>query len=207
MTILFNKSIIQNNDCLVVAVSGGMDSMVLLHILNKMKSDKNLSLHVCHVNHQVRLASELEEMFVQKTCNRYGISFLSYQFNKSSTSNFHEDARNQRYQFFYDCAKQVGATKIVLAHQADDQAETILMRLIRGSSFVGYKGISEQIAYKDLTIIRPILKTSRDNIVAYQKEHNVEFMEDESNDENHYTRETVLDIISYHLSKKKTQKR
>ncbi|MBU1144534.1 MAG: tRNA lysidine(34) synthetase TilS [Firmicutes bacterium] len=195
MNLVMNENLIQTNDFLVVAISGGIDSMVLLQVLNEMKQRKQLKLFVCHINHHKRNSSNKEEAFVKEVCKVFEIPFKSFSINKATKSNFHDDARNQRYEFFYSYAKEVNATKIVLAHHADDQAETILMRLVRGSSFVGYKGIPEWIPYKDVLIIRPLLTTSKESIEAYQKDMKVLYMEDESNLENNYTRNRFRHLI------------
>lgn len=179
---------ISKHDRIVIAVSGGIDSMVLLDALCAIKEEYELQLTVCHVNHKVRIESDEEYEFVSEKCKQYGIQFEGMILSPQDVENFHQYARNQRYEFFYETAKKVGANKIALAHHADDQAETILMRLVRGSGFIGYAGISGDGLYKDLPLIRPLLGTTRKEITAYQTKHHVEYRTDSSNFEDHYTR-------------------
>jgi len=179
---------IARRDRIVVAVSGGIDSMVLLDALCSLKIEYELELIVCHVNHKVRIESDEEYEFVSAKCRQYGIRFEGMVLSPQNDENFHQYARNQRYEFFYETAKKLGANKIALAHHADDQAETILMRLVRGSGFIGYAGISGDGYYKDVPLIRPLLETTRKEITAYQLRHQLEYRNDSSNFEDHYTR-------------------
>lgn len=188
MELQFNLSLIAPNDSLVIATSGGVDSMVLLHYLKTIQTKYSLKLYVAHMNHHKRDSSTSDQIFVEKYASLWGVSFQSFDYVKMSDINFHHDARMQRMNRFYDYANAVGATKIVFAHHLDDQAETILMRITRGSSFKGYAGIKEESNYKDLTIIHPLLHETKENIYLYQKEHNIEFVEDESNQKDDYTR-------------------
>jgi tRNA(Ile)-lysidine synthetase-like protein len=184
----FNLSLIEPNDSLVIATSGGVDSMVLLHYLKTIQSKYSLTLYVAHMNHHKRETSTSDQVFVEKYASLWGLSYQSFDYVKTSELNFHHDARMQRMNRFYEYAKAVCATKIVFAHHLDDQAETILMRLTRGSSFKGYAGIQEQSSYKDLLIIHPLLHETKENIYSYQIEHGIEFVEDESNQKDDYTR-------------------
>jgi len=184
----FNKSLIKANDRLIVAVSGGIDSMVLLHYLHSLRQEIPFDVIVCHVNHHTRKATTSEAEFVLKIAESYGLpcEILDYHYNQEK--NFHHVSRLARYDFFKDMAKKHGANKIVLAHHADDLAETILMRLTRGSGFIGYAGILEKSKFKGIEIIRPMLRASRDDIVSYQTQFQVKYMEDESNQNDDYTR-------------------
>ncbi len=183
-----NAGLLAENDKLVVAVSGGIDSMVLLHLLAEVKDDFGLTLIVCHVNHHTREACEKEEMFVRQTCEKYGLPIEVLHYRQKDDDNFHQSSRKARYEFFYQVAQKVQADKIVLAHQADDLVETILMRIVRGSSLAGYSGIAKRSLYRGIEVIRPLLTSSREDIVAYQQEHHIEYMEDESNQKDFYTR-------------------
>ncbi|MDD3842317.1 MAG: tRNA lysidine(34) synthetase TilS [Candidatus Izemoplasmatales bacterium] len=185
---LLNLNLIKKNDVIVIAVSGGIDSMVLLDAICRLKNDLNLTIIVAHVNHRMRLESEAEYTFVENKCQSYNVAFYGMTLDYQGEENFHNFSRNKRYQFFYEIAVKVNATKIALAHHADDQAETILMRLVRGSGFIGYAGISERINYHDLEIIRPLLHTTKAEIDKYQIEHQLEFRQDASNFQDKYTR-------------------
>ncbi|MFA5179552.1 MAG: tRNA lysidine(34) synthetase TilS [Candidatus Izemoplasmatales bacterium] len=182
------SKLIEKNDIIVVAVSGGIDSMVLLDMLCQKRDALHLSVVVAHVNHRMRLESEEEYAFVAEKCQSYNVAFYGMILDYQGEDNFHNYSRNKRYQFFYEIAKKVHANKIALAHHADDQAETILMRLVRGSGFIGYAGISERLAYRDIEIIRPLLHTTRSEIELYQTKHKIIFRQDSSNLLDKYTR-------------------
>ena len=184
----FNEKLFKKNDKLLLAISGGIDSMVMFHRLRELSQTMNLTLMVAHVDHQKRKTSDLDCEFVRETCSKYGIPFFTTALEYTDIDNFHNYARTLRYEFFYKIAKENSIKKIVLAHNQNDNAETILMRLTRGSSLEGYRGILDVSNYKDLTIIRPLLNVSRQEILQYQKENNIEYREDESNQMDDYTR-------------------
>lgn len=188
MKLKFNTALFTPSDIVVVAVSGGVDSMVLLNQLISLKKSMKLELHVVHMNYHKRLTSDQNQRFVEEFSKKHNLPFQSYDFDSSSNENFQMVARDERYQKFYQYAKKVNASKVALAHHLDDQAETILMRLTRGSSFIGYSGMKDTTLYKDLSLVRPLLNETKENIIAYAKEHHIDFQEDESNQSNDYTR-------------------
>ncbi|MDP3130378.1 MAG: tRNA lysidine(34) synthetase TilS [Bacillota bacterium] len=188
MSIVIDRTIVVDYDKIVVAVSGGIDSMVLLHLLASLRGRRKLELVVAHVDHQKRKASAEDARFVEALCAEYRIPFESMQLEPVGSGNFHDRARKIRYSFFRDVAKRYGATKIALAHQADDQAETILIRLVRGAALAGYAGIPEYAKKDGVELVRPLLHTSRAEIAAYQALHDIPYRIDESNAEDVYTR-------------------
>jgi len=188
VSIILNRKLVSEKDRIVIAVSGGIDSMVLLDLLAQSREHLNLFLVAAHVDHQMRTASAADAAFVVAKCQTYGIACESMRLAPAEHGNFHEYARKARYDFFLSIAKRYGANKIALAHQADDQAETILMRIVRGSGLAGYAGIPERAALETVEIIRPLLHTSRQQIREYQKRHDIAFREDESNAQDNYTR-------------------
>lgn len=184
----FNTSLIEENDSLLLAVSGGIDSMVMLHYLNEVKKTYNIKIAVATFDHQKRKESFLDCRLVEMACKKLFIKCYTGILKEDSDENFHDFARAKRYEFFVKTAKEIGANKIVLAHNSNDNAETILMRLTRGSSFEGYRGILPKTTYQNLIVIRPFLDVSREEIEEYQKSNNIEYNEDKSNQEDHYTR-------------------
>lgn len=188
MTNLLNKNLIQKNDVIVVAVSGGIDSMVLLDQLNHLKTSMKLKLIVAHVNHGKRSASLEEYEFVKNTALKYNNDFEGITLEQLPKANFHTVARSKRYDFFKQVCEKYNAHKLALAHHLDDQAETVLMRMIRGTSFKGYGGIHESTKIDDLEIIRPLLNVSRSDIEKYQIKNQIEYRHDSSNDLDDYTR-------------------
>jgi len=184
----FNYNLVQKNDSLLLAVSGGIDSMVLLDILNKMKVKLNLKLYIAHVDHQTRNSSKDDRDFVLEQAQDLGVEVFLESLQLQETENFHDYAHKARYDFFYKIAKENQIKKIVLAHNSNDLAETILMRITRGSSFEGYRGILEDTYYKDIRVIRPMLKMSRNDIEVYQQANLIPYQNDPSNASDDYTR-------------------
>ncbi|MFA7076281.1 MAG: tRNA lysidine(34) synthetase TilS [Candidatus Izemoplasmatales bacterium] len=184
----FGNNLIKKNDSLLLAVSGGIDSMVMLDIIYKMKGKLNLKLYIAHVDHQKRDSSKDDCDFVVDTAKELNIPYFVENLEHNDEDNFHDYAHRKRYDFFYKVAKENNINKVVLAHNANDNAETILMRLSRGSSFEGYRGILESNYYNDLLIIRPLLHVSRMDIVVYQQANLVPFQNDPTNDMDDYTR-------------------
>jgi len=172
----------------LLGLSGGRDSVFLTHWLHQFDF-KNLSL--CHLNHQLRGdAAKRDEEFCKDLSEELGYSFLTDSIDvaalaKEQKLSLETAARQSRHQFFAHCAKQSNCPHILLAHHAEDQAETILFRLIRGSA--GIRGIApkQEIKVNDIPIqlLRPILDIRRIQIDAYLAEKQISFQEDESNQE------------------------
>lgn len=184
----FNKKLIKSKDSLLLAISGGIDSMVMLDIIVKLKKEMNLKLYIAHVDHQKRSSSKDDRDFVVETAKDLDIPYFVESLEGDYEDNFHDYAHKKRYEFFYNIAKDNDISKIVLAHNANDNAETILMRLNRGSSFEGYRGILESSEYRGVKIIRPLLRVSRQDIEVYQQANLVPYQSDPSNDMDDYTR-------------------
>lgn len=204
-----DKTIEFNNKTFVLAVSTGIDSMVLLEMFMRLRNKYNLNLVICHVNHHKREQSNEEAIFLKEYCLSNNLElFIKDLFFDNSLSNFQSVAREKRYQFFEDIVKQVKGDYLVLAHHATDNTETILMRILRGSSLKGYAGIQsvQSIKRNDLKyqIIRPLLSLSRSDINKYQSDNNLKYFEDESNSQNDYTRNRlrhhVLPLLSLEAS-------
>lgn len=179
-----SESLIEKGETIVVGVSGGIDSMVLLNVLY----DLGYKLVIAHVNHNVREESKDELIFVKEYAKSKNIPFESTVLEKIEGKNFQDEARSLRYEFFFEIARKYNATKIATAHHLDDLLETVLMRISRGSNLYGYGGIKPIIYYGYVAIIRPLLCVTRNDITNYQKENNIPFMEDGSNSKDKYTR-------------------
>jgi tRNA(Ile)-lysidine synthetase-like protein len=179
----------------LVAVSTGIDSSVLLDILIKNKETLNIEIVVAHVNHQRREESEKEAEYIKEYCNENNIKIYTKTLSKVSDGNFQEWARKERMAFFYEIARAENIKYVLLAHHAQDNLETILMRLIRSSSLKGYAGIEELSRYKDIYIYRPLLRVTKDQIKEYAKNHNVRYFDDKSNEEDKYFRNRIRKYI------------
>lgn len=190
----------EHGETVVVGVSGGADSVMLLDVLNKLKSNYNLKIVVAHVNHKIRKGdAERDAEFVKELCNFYGLEFYLKEANikelaKEWNMGDEEAGRKVRYSFFYELAEKYKPAKIATAHNANDNVETVLMRFMRGTGVKGLSGIS----YKRDNIIRPILGVTRDEIEGYIKENNLTHITDKTNFENIYTRNKIrLDLIPF----------
>ena len=184
----FGYHLIEESDSLLLAISGGIDSMVLLDIIVKIKNKLNLKLYIAHVDHQKRSSSKDDRDFVVETAKELGIPCLVESLESNDDENFHDYAHKKRYDFFEKISIENNIKKVVLAHNANDNAETILMRLSRGSSFEGYRGILETNYYHNMLIIRPLLHISRSDIEVYQQANLVPYQNDPTNDLDDYTR-------------------
>lgn len=196
-------NMIKSGDTIVIGVSGGPDSMALLNILNNLKEKLNIKLYVAHINHMIREEADEETEFVKDFCAKIDVEFFAKKVKveeeaKKQRIGTEEAGRNIRYDFFEEVAKRVGANKIATAHNSNDNAETVLMNLIRGTSISGLKGIEK---VRDGKFIRPIIECSREEIEEYCKENNLNPRYDKTNNENIYTRNKIRNLLIPFLKK------
>jgi tRNA(Ile)-lysidine synthase len=188
------QRLVEKGDRLIVGVSGGVDSMVLLHLLFACREAFDLSLIVAHVNHGLRPAeSEKEAELVENEAARLGLPFEYGQFNvkefqKTMGLSPQDAARRIRFHFFYNLLQRHDAKKIVLGHHADDQVETVLLKLIRGSGLQGLKGM---LPIREGKVIRPLLGVWREKIQTFAVEKKIPFLLDSSNLESDYLRNRI----------------
>lgn len=180
-------------DRLVVAVSGGIDSVILLHLFLHLSPSLKPDIVVAHYNHRLRgKQSDEEAWFVKALCQEWKVPFYGGEAPLWKTkSNLHDRARRLRYDFFKEVADQVGTGKIVTAHQADDQAETFLIRWLQGAGLKGLSAISLKRHEGDFTFIRPLLFASRSEIQDYTVSRGLAFREDPSNASDDYLRSRI----------------
>lgn len=172
---------------IVVAVSGGADSMLLLSLLKKLSEDK-INIICAHVNHKVRKESEEELIFLRKYCQKNKIVFETMELNQDFKGNFHNYARNKRYLFFEQIIKKYDSKYLFTAHHADDLIETILMRIVRGSTLSGYAGFKLITKNRNYEIVRPLIEVTKENIYDECIKNNVPYVIDASNSSEEYTR-------------------
>jgi bifunctional protein TilS/HprT len=180
---------------ILVCVSTGVDSMVLLDVLYKLQKDLKLTIIVAHVNHQKRKISDVEEEFIIDFCEKQNLKIYTKRFDFDSKQNFQAEARDKRYQFFLEIATKEEIKKIVLAHHADDNIETIMMRMIRGSNFAGYAGMRLKSEFRGIQVLRPMLTINKKQILHYAKERKLRYFEDESNFTDVYKRNRIRQNI------------
>ena len=176
------------NETVVVATSGGPDSMALLHLVNSLKTELNLKIVCAHVNHKLRIESEAEAVMVEEFCIKNDIFFEFMTIDTYNDDNFHNDARIKRYDFFEKTVNKCKAKHLLTAHHGDDLMETVLMRIVRGSSLKGYAGFSEKSQKENYTILRPLITYTKDEILSYVQENKIPYAVDKSNEKDVYTR-------------------
>ena len=177
---LDKTGLIQNGQHVVVAVSGGMDSICLLFLFNQLKEEFGFQITVGHINHQLRPDSKRDEAFVKKTCAKFRLPVITKKLNPSTRvkgESAEAWARFQRYQKLESIRREVQADVIITAHHGNDQIETILMRMGDGSGMRGLRGIHEKFGF----VVRPLLSFSRKEIASFMDKNNIQFMNDESN--------------------------
>ena len=201
MRMKINATITENklfgqNDTIVLAISGGIDSMVMLHLFADFAKTFNLTVIVAHLNHSVRADAALDLELVQQVVTKMGFSFEHDVLPPmGATGNFHDYARKYRYEFFLRTAKKYGATKIATAHHADDQLETVIHRLLRSGNPTSLIGLRPKTMIAEIALVRPLLDASKSEISEYAQKHAVIFREDETNALPLYTRNRIRQQI------------
>lgn len=182
--IVTDRCLLEQGDHLLVAVSGGPDSVALLRAMILLSSEYELQLTTAHLNHGLRGAeAQREEEFVRSLCDTMGIACVCKtvdirMFQKGKGMSLEEIGREERYRFLDEAAETCGARKIATGHHRDDQAETVLINLLRGSGLEGLKGIPP---VRDGRIIRPLLHVGRGEILEFLNREGLTFMMDSSN--------------------------
>ena len=184
----FLEENISDNSKVIIACSGGPDSMCLLNLLIKLKINKNLELIIAHVNHKLRTVSDEEAKMVEDYAIQNNVIFELKELDYQNTKFSEDDAHRKRYEFFKSLIKKYQAQYLLTAHHGDDLIETILMRIARGSNLNGYIGIKRVTQNEDYITLRPLLSTTKDEIIKYNESENIPYVIDESNDSLKYTR-------------------
>ena len=191
---------LKKGDSVVLGISGGADSVALLHLLCKQREELNLTLFVVHINHGIRgVEADRDEGFVRKLCARWRVNFKAETFDvpkmaKEMGITEEECGRHVRYEAFENCLKANNASKIAVAHNLNDQAETLVMRLCRGTGLTGLSGIAPVRGH----IIRPLIECSREEIEAYLEELHQPYCTDSTNLKEDYTRNKIrLNLLPY----------
>ncbi|MEW5894773.1 MAG: tRNA lysidine(34) synthetase TilS [Candidatus Omnitrophota bacterium] len=175
--------LIGSGDTIVAGVSGGADSVALLEILDQIKADLGLKIIAGHVNHGLRKGSAADERFVQMLCRQKNIPCETKKIHiiKSPGVSLEQAAREQRFRALISIAKKYHASAIALGHHQDDLAETVLMRIIRGSGLHGLQAILPKRTIQRHTFIRPLLETTKEEIIQFLNERHISFRKDPTN--------------------------
>lgn len=197
-------NMIENGDRILAAVSGGADSVCMLHILNRLKSTMGFELFCAHLNHGLRgEAADNDERFVAELCKELGIKFFARKVDVDELARMEkltveEAGRKARYGFFGELSRKYKLNKIATAHNQNDNAETVLMRIIRGTGIDGLSGIPHT---REDGVIRPVLDISRSEIEEYCQKYNLEFCTDATNADNDYTRNKIRNQLIPYIEK------
>jgi len=201
---LVRKIKINSSFLIVVAVSGGMDSVTLLDLLYYLSTKYNFKLVVAHFNHKIRPNSDEDEEFVRQLAKSYGLEFYYSsgkvkEYARKNGMSIEVAARNLRYNFFEKTSRTIKADLLATAHNSDDNIETFFINLLRGSGLTGLSGIPEiRQLVKNVRIIRPLLSFSKVDIKNYADERKLKWKEDITNTWLEYTRNKVrLELIPF----------
>lgn len=191
-----NNKLIEKNDTIIVGASGGPDSQFLIYLLKSIKDEYNLKIILAHLNHLHRKEAINDENLVKETAHKLNLEFRVKRASMDDYAKAHkisaEDAgRRLRYEFFNELASQYENSKIAIAHNKNDQAETLLMRMIRGTGLDGMVAMD----FRNGNIIRPILSFSKDEIISYLDSNLIAYAIDKTNLSNDYTRNYIRNLI------------
>jgi tRNA(Ile)-lysidine synthase len=192
-----DRKLLKPGDRLAVAVSGGADSVALLRVLLELRQELGLVLFVAHFNHQLRGAdSDYDERFVAEIAAKHNLPFFAGRADvrghaNSNKLSLEHAARELRYRWLIELARQKHLDAIATAHNSDDQAETVLMKFLRGAGTRGLAGIHPTLITDGTPIVRPLLATPRADIERYLRELDQPWREDHSNRDTHFTRNRI----------------
>ena len=195
------QDLLHDGDHLVIGVSGGPDSLCLLDVLKSLADRHGLALYVAHLNHGLRPEAEADASFVLAQAQQRGLECISEAVDvraaaAASRQSLETEARKLRYAFLARVARQVGASRVAVAHNADDQAETVLMHLLRGAGLRGLHGMLPKRAINDtIMLVRPFLITTRAEIIGYCAENGLKPLLDGSNDDTTFVRNRVRHVL------------
>jgi tRNA(Ile)-lysidine synthase len=192
-----SNKLIDSGDNLLVALSGGPDSVFLVHFLKKFSSNFNIKIQAAHINHLLRGNDSMKDAeFCSKLCKELKIKLHLLEVNiprikESSKKSIEEISREKRYEYFYKICKSENIEKIATAHNKNDNSETVLLNLLKGSSLSGLAGIP----IKRANIIRPLLCLTKNEIIEYLKNNDLIYRIDFSNEENRFNRNFLRNQI------------
>ena len=193
LQIITKQKLTRTGDTVLVGVSGGADSVCLLHVLYQLRHPLGIKLHVAHFNHRLRPSADRDERFVRDLSAKLSLPIAVHRRKGVLKSKIvsEDKARQWRFEFFAKVARQAKAQSIALAHTQNDLAETVLMRFLRGSGLLGLRGILSENKILERNFIRPLLSIQRGQIEKYLKVHRLEYCNDETNQQTHYLRNKV----------------
>jgi len=178
----------------IVGVSGGPDSTALMHILHGLQYELGFHMHIAHYNHHIRRSANTDQKFVEKQAKKLNVPIsIGHWKNRRKTKrgSLEEAARQRRFQYFNRLSKRINASAVVLAHTEDDLAETVLMRILRGTGLQGLRGILPFREIDGVTFVRPFIKTKKWEVIEYLKKRSIPFREDPTNKQKEFFRNRI----------------
>lgn len=193
------NNLFKKNDKLLLGVSGGPDSIALLYNVINLAKDYKFKIVCAHFNHGLRKESDGEEKFIKELCSKLNIDFVSEKKNVNdffAGDSLEQTARQLRFDFFLKVSRQAKIKKLVLAHHKDDLAETVLMRIIRGTGLKGLRGFLPKSQFRSLTVVRPFIDLEKKQILNWLDKKNIPFCLDKSNQEVKFLRNRIrIDLL------------
>ncbi|MBQ8845255.1 MAG: tRNA lysidine(34) synthetase TilS [Clostridia bacterium] len=201
---ILNNNLVKKGEVIGIGVSGGLDSMALLYMMNDIAYDLDIQIVAVHINHGIREESIYEEEFVEQKCKEIGVRFYKFRIDapkiaQEKNLSLETAARDGRYMVFDALITKGIVDKIALAHHLDDQAETLLMHLFRGSGMTGAKGMAP---IRDNKYIRPLLEFSKKQLEDYVNVNSIEHVEDESNADVTFNRNFIRNVVMKEVVKR-----
>lgn len=201
---ILKNNLVKKGEVIGIGVSGGLDSMALLNIMNDLAYELDIQIVAVHINHGIREESIYEEDFVEQKCKELGVRFYKFRIDapkiaQEKNLSLETAAREGRYKVFEALITKGIVDKIALAHHLDDQAETLLMHLFRGSGMSGAKGMAP---IRDNKYIRPLLELSKKQLEDYVTVNSIEHIEDESNYDITYNRNFIRNVVMKDILKR-----
>lgn len=199
---IYQHKMIERGDRVIVGVSGGADSMALLSVLHRLRDDLAIELVVAHLNHGLRgREADADAALVKSTAATAGLPYFDKNVDvdtlaKQNGLSLEDAARRERYAFFFNLLRQLPADKIATGHQMHDQAETVLLNLLRGTGSRGLRGI---VPVRNQVLIRPFLEITREEILAFLERERIPYREDESNRSGIFRRNRIRHELLPHL--------
>jgi len=176
-----NFDLLRPEEAILVGCSGGPDSVALLVLFKEFQKENKIDISVACLNHGLRAHAEEEVRFVKSISNRMGFKFYTKKTIVSKKDSLEQQARIERIRFFKEISQKTGIQKVALGHNSDDVAETVFMRILKGTGLRGLRAIMPKSEVEGLIFIRPLIFLSKEDILAFLKKKGVQYCVDESN--------------------------
>ncbi|MFP4472743.1 MAG: tRNA lysidine(34) synthetase TilS [Candidatus Omnitrophota bacterium] len=188
-----SQRLLKAGDTVIVGVSGGADSVALLTLINDLKYDLGLRIIAAHVNHRLRKSADKDEDYVKALCSRYGIRCVtqSVTIKKEAQVSPEDAARRKRFSALGTIARRYSADALALAHHRDDLAETVLMRILRGTGLKGLEAMTAMREINGIPLIRPLLDAGREDIEKFLKKRDLRYRTDPTNRSRRFLRNRI----------------